>query len=160
MSLNENFWQVVTVALRTKRTYENHYGFFVTKGLNRNDTRGESCEDVHAWAKDPRPYLSNLGARSVKIVVNSTWEAAHVSLCTHAETHRVRIRVCHVARRKRAPKGNAPPVENTERVFSGTRDISGIKYVAELLGSLTEKPREVRPERPVGYESECECGKA
>jgi len=67
----------------------------------------------------------------------------------HAETHNVQIRGATWSDENEPlspshrPEKNAP-VENTERVFSGTRDISDIKYVAELLGSLTEKPQEAR----------------
>lgn len=61
---------------------------------------------------------------------------------------RIACRFCEKPRgsAETGPQGKRAPVENTERVFSGTRDISGIKYVAELLGNLTEKPQEARPE--------------
>jgi hypothetical protein len=40
-----------------------------------------------------------------------------------------------------------------ERLFSGTEDISGIRYVAELLGSLTEKRQEAVDKFADDYES-------
>lgn len=59
---------------------------------------------THAWARELRLYLSNLGAQSVKTVVRATWEVADL-LYTTAEMHRVQI---HIRGALRIVGGNKP----------------------------------------------------
>lgn len=85
------------------------------------------------WVHDPLKLLLELRGR------------LHTFLPSASRTDRVR-EAPRDQTEKSPSREIGAAVENTERVFSGTRDISGIKYVAELLGSLTEKPQETRRE--------------
>lgn len=122
---------------------------YITRGLSRNDTRGESCEVVRDRTRGRE--IHGLTCRTwvehgpLKLLSAATWEAAHVSLRTHCR---------NASRADSRPwgatwsveTGPIPPSETSPRRkyrtrYFRAREIYRVsKYVAELLGSSTEKP--------------------